>query len=184
MQTRPVSSEAITSPSKKASPTSQRRRLKKKSYPSRDNFRLSPGQKDFAAPQGPTTVVISRIGPAVKRGRMVNRLSGEASSQLYGSATMSTNSRRARRTSLRLPAEPRSANGPKPPGLAARSRVDAREWPEGGFLGCGTGQKWVSSRWPMTWRAHPATGAIAKAKLAPLPARLQHGAVEPARQRW
>jgi hypothetical protein len=42
---RPVLSAAITSPSKKASSTPQRRRLK--SYPSLDNFRLSLGQKDF-----------------------------------------------------------------------------------------------------------------------------------------
>jgi hypothetical protein len=48
MQNRPVSSAETTSPSKKASSTSQRRRLK--SYPSRDNFRLSPGQSDLAAP--------------------------------------------------------------------------------------------------------------------------------------
>jgi hypothetical protein len=47
---------SITSLSKKASSPSQRRRLK--SYPSRDNCRLSPGQKDFAA-SGPTIGVIS-----------------------------------------------------------------------------------------------------------------------------
>jgi hypothetical protein len=57
MQNRPVSSEAITSPSKWHRRRRSGRRLA--SYPGRDNCRLSPGQKDFAAPQG------LRVSPAL-----------------------------------------------------------------------------------------------------------------------
>ena len=51
-RTKPIRLHQVWQPAsvQKASPTSQRRRLK--SYQSRDNFRLSLGQKDLAAPQG------------------------------------------------------------------------------------------------------------------------------------
>jgi hypothetical protein len=49
----------------KASSTSQRRRLK--SYPSHDNFRLSPGQKDSAAPN----LLSARSGIVQRWGRDV-----------------------------------------------------------------------------------------------------------------
>jgi hypothetical protein len=76
---RPVLSAAITSPSKKASSTSQRRRLK--SYPSLDNFRLSPGEKsDIAAPGvgGPTRRAFRSLQTGTRRRRSAGKATARA----------------------------------------------------------------------------------------------------------